>query len=87
MPSEPSIAGTTLILATLDSGTMQNIGERGINCGNCAAYKATQADDEKKLSELASGWSSEKNKWKAENTRIISIILQIQLYARKNRSK
>ena len=85
MLSEPSIAGTTLILAFPDWETMQNIGACGIDCGNCAAYKATQANDVKKLSELAAGWSSKKNKWKAKD-KLISIIPQIQLYARKNRS-
>jgi hypothetical protein len=56
---------------------MQNIGASGIDCGNCAAFKATQANDEKKLAELAAGWSSEKNKWKAENKLISSIVPQI----------
>ncbi|HIH88510.1 TPA: DUF3795 domain-containing protein [Candidatus Bathyarchaeota archaeon] len=44
---------------------MLNIGACGIDCGNCAAYKATQANDVTKLAELAVSWSSEKNKWKA----------------------
>jgi len=48
---------------------MLNIGACGIDCGNCAAYKATQANDVKKLAELAANWSSEKNKWRAEDMR------------------
>ena len=48
---------------------MLNIGACGIDCGNSAAYKATQANDWKKLAELAVGWSSEKNKWKAADMR------------------
>ena len=48
---------------------MQNIGACGLNCGNCEAFKATQANDEKRLSELAISWSSEKNKWSMEDMR------------------
>ncbi len=48
---------------------MQNIGACGLDCGKCEAYKATQANDVKKLSELAKSWSSEKNKWKLEEMR------------------
>lgn len=66
---------------------MQNVCACGIDCDNCAAFKATQVNDVKKLAELAAGWSSEKNKWKAENKLISSIVPQIQLYARKNRAK
>jgi len=46
---------------------MLNIGACGIDCGNCQAYKATQANDGEKLAELAVKWSSEKNKWKASD--------------------
>jgi len=31
----------------------------GINCGECPAYLATQANDAAKLAETAKGWSSE----------------------------
>lgn len=48
---------------------MLNIGACGIDCGNCAAYKATQVNDVKKLAELAASWSSEKNRWRAEDMR------------------
>jgi hypothetical protein len=48
---------------------MQNIGTCGLNCGNCEAYKATQAKNVKKLSDLATSWSSEKNKWRPEDMR------------------
>lgn len=48
---------------------MLNIGACGINCSNCEAYKATQANDVKKLAELATGWSNEKNKWRTEDMR------------------
>ncbi len=47
--------------------TMLNIGACGIDCGNCATYKATQANDSKKLAELAISWSSENNKWNPED--------------------
>jgi len=39
---------------------MLNIGSCGIDCGNCAAYKATQAGDTEKLAELAAKWGGDK---------------------------
>ena len=48
---------------------MQNIGACGLNCGNCAAYKATLVNDLKKLKELAIKWGGEGSKWTAENMR------------------
>ena len=38
---------------------MLNIGSCGIDCGNCAAYKATQAGDMEKLAELAVKWGGD----------------------------
>ena len=38
----------------------------GINCSDCAAYKATQADDWEKLAEIAVQWSDEDTKYEAE---------------------
>jgi hypothetical protein len=38
----------------------------GINCSDCAAYKATQADDWDKLAEIAVQWSEGDTKYKAE---------------------
>jgi hypothetical protein len=48
---------------------MQNIGACGLNCEGCAAYKATQANDVEKLSELAVKWGGEKNKWTSKDMR------------------
>ena len=39
---------------------MLNIGSCGIDCGNCAAYKATQEKDMEKLAELAVKWGRDK---------------------------
>ncbi len=39
---------------------MLNIGSCGIDCGNCEAYKATQAGDTEKLAELAVKWGGDK---------------------------
>jgi hypothetical protein len=39
---------------------MLNIGSCGIDCGNCPAYKATQAGDMEKLAELAVKWGGDK---------------------------
>jgi hypothetical protein len=39
---------------------MLNIASCGLNCGECAAYKATQANDTEKLSELASKWGRDR---------------------------
>lgn len=38
----------------------------GLNCCDCEAYKATQADDQAKLAELASKWSNKTHKWTLE---------------------
>ncbi len=46
---------------------MLNIGACGLDCGNCEAFKATQANDLKKLTELAASWSSADQKWKPED--------------------
>jgi hypothetical protein len=47
---------------------MQNIGACGLNCGNCEAYNATQANDLKKLAELAKSWGGANN-WSLEQMR------------------
>ena len=47
---------------------MQNIGACGLNCSNCDAFKATQANDIKKLAELAKSWGGDKN-WRPEQMR------------------
>jgi len=39
---------------------MLNIASCGLNCGEYAAYKATQAGDEAKLSELAVKWGGDR---------------------------
>ena len=39
---------------------MLNIASCGLNCGECAAYKATKANDTAKLSELAAKWGGDK---------------------------
>jgi hypothetical protein len=39
---------------------MLNIGSCGIDCSQCAAYKATQEGDTEKLSELAASWGGDK---------------------------
>ncbi len=39
-----------------------------MNCGNCEAYEATQANDMKKLAELAKSWGGDKN-WRPEQMR------------------
>ena len=39
---------------------MLNIGSCGIDCGECAAYKATQAGDMEELAELAVKWGGDK---------------------------
>jgi hypothetical protein len=38
----------------------------GIICSDCSAYKATQADDWEKLTEIAVQWSEGDTKYKAE---------------------
>ncbi len=48
---------------------MPNIGACGLNCGYCEAFKATQANDVKKLAELAANWSSAEQKWAPEDMR------------------
>ncbi len=39
---------------------MPMIASCGLNCSECAAYKATQADDTEKLAELATKWGGDK---------------------------
>ncbi len=34
----------------------------GLDCGNCAAYKATKSNDPERLREVAEEWSSEERK-------------------------